>query len=142
VIVVAVGLVLAAIAVPVVQGSLQYFALRSAASSATGAIQATRYQAIFNGCPYQVVFSKANARYQVQGKIADANGNCAAGFTDVGIETPLSGSPVTLNQDTTLMFRPSGLTQATVGTMTMTLSYYGQTKTITVTGYGNTKVTP
>jgi prepilin-type N-terminal cleavage/methylation domain-containing protein len=142
VIVVAIGLIMAAIAVPMVQSAINIFTVRAAASAATSGIQSTRYQAIFHGCSYEVAFSKANSTYQVLGKIADSNGNCAAAFSNVGGAIPLSGRPIALAQDTTLLFRPNGMTQATVGAMTMTVSYLGQSKTIMVSTYGNTTITP
>jgi prepilin-type N-terminal cleavage/methylation domain-containing protein len=46
----AVGVILTLVAIPVVKSSVQYFRVRSAVSSVTGAIQSTRYRAIFDGC--------------------------------------------------------------------------------------------
>jgi len=55
---------------------------------------------------------------------------------------PWGISNVVLNQNTTLQFKPSGLVTATTGAMTMTLTYGPNTKTITVSNYGNVNVTP
>ena len=65
VIVVAIALVLGAIAVPFIQSTIRYFSLRAAASSLSGAIQSTRYQAIFHGCKYQIAFRAATYDYQI-----------------------------------------------------------------------------
>src|SRR4029077_16047383 len=57
VIVVAISLILAGIAIPRAVEALRQYRLRSAVASLTGAIQSTRYQAIFHGCAYQLAFS-------------------------------------------------------------------------------------
>src|SRR5437870_6708095 len=75
VIVVAIALIVMAIAVPGIRRSLQYYSLRSGTTSLTGAIQSARYNAIFHGCKYQVVFASATKSYTV------ANQNPAPGGT-------------------------------------------------------------
>jgi hypothetical protein len=47
---------------------------------------------------------------------------------------------VTMNQDTTLQFKPNGSVSATTGALTFQLTYQGMTKTITVSTYGNISV--
>jgi Tfp pilus assembly protein FimT len=136
-----VGVIMTAVAVPTLLNTVRSYALRSAVASFTGAIQATRYQAIFHGCSYQIAFSQATLTYQVSGQIAAA-GACAGAFTNIGNPIPVSTSGVTLDQDVTLQFRPGGSTSAVVGAPTMALSYAGRTETITVSTYGNIKVTP
>jgi len=139
VIVIAIMSIVAAIAVPSIQSSVQLYRLRSAASSVQGVIQTTRYQAISSGYPFAVVFSKANSTYQVQSDPTNTNT-----FGNVGGTVPLSGSSAaaTIDQDATLQFRPSGLVIATTGTTTVQVSYYGNTETVQVSSYGNIKVTP
>ncbi|HVO58803.1 MAG TPA: GspH/FimT family pseudopilin [Dongiaceae bacterium] len=141
VMVVAIGMILAAMALPALKSSLQYFRLRSAVSSVTGAIQSTRYRAIFDGCPYNISFDATANTYQIA---SETNGGsaCASSFTNVGTAVPWGISNVVLNQNTTLQFKPSGLVTATTGAMTMTLTYGPNTKTITVSNYGNVNVTP
>ncbi|MBZ5520825.1 MAG: GspH/FimT family pseudopilin [Acidobacteriia bacterium] len=131
--------VMVAIATPNVQSSYRIYQLRAAASSVSGIIQVTRYRAISSGYPFALVLDKANSTYQVQ---SDPAGTGT--FANVGAALPLSGSstPATLNQNTTLQFRPSGRVLATTGTTTLVISYSGQTKTIQVSSYGSVTVTP
>jgi hypothetical protein len=56
---------------------------------------------------------------------------------------PLPGRGVSLNQNLTLVFHPSGQVVATAGTLTPVLSYSGQpNETITISAFGRTYVTP
>jgi prepilin-type N-terminal cleavage/methylation domain-containing protein len=139
VLVVAIVLVIAAISVPVINNVMATYRLRSAVASITGAIQATRYQAISSGYPFQLVLSTTTSTYQVQ-----SDPGLTGTFANVGNAVPLANSaiPVTLGAATTLRFRPSGLVTATVGATTLTLTYGGKTETIAVSNYGNIKVTP
>jgi Tfp pilus assembly protein FimT len=127
-----VGSVLTAMAIPQVQSGLYNYRLRGAAASSIWAIQSTRYQALMEGYPYQVVFSQANLNYQVQNLPPGS-----ASYANVGTAVPLSGNPVTLNQDTTLQFKPNGAVTATVGTLSFIITYQGRTATLTVSNYGN-----
>lgn len=141
VMVVAVGVVMTAMAVPLVQSSLRIFRLGSAVSSVTGAIQSTRYRAIFDGCPYQLSFDKANNTYQISSTVT--GGACAAGFTNVGGAVPFgSTGQVALSQNFTFQFSPGGSVQTIVGAPTFTLTYVGtpNLKTVTVTKYGSITV--
>jgi len=139
VMVVAIGLVVAAMAVPTVNKAMNTYRLRAAVSSVSGAIQTTRYQAISSGYAYQVVLKKTAGTLQVQ-----SDPGRTGTFANVGNAIPLTSSSiqVVLNADTTLQFRPSGLVQATTGATTLTLTYGSNTETITVSNYGNVKVTP
>jgi len=137
----AVGITLAALAVPAVKSSVQYFRVRSAVSSITGAIQSTRYRAIFDGCPYNISISSTGNTFQVASE-AVSGGTCATTFTNVGGADPFGSPAVVLNQNVTLQFKPSGFVQATTGSTTFTLSYGSTTKTVTVSNYGNINVTP
>ncbi|HEY5027322.1 MAG TPA: GspH/FimT family protein, partial [Candidatus Angelobacter sp.] len=104
-----------------------------------------RYQAISSGYAYQVVLSKAASTFQVQ-----SDPNRTGTFTNYCVPVaascpvPLSNSGITavLGADTTLQFRPSGIVTATAGSTTLTLTYGSKTETITVSSYGNIKVTP
>src|SRR6202047_1343761 len=97
----AVGMILAAFAVPLIQSTLNFLNVRSAASSVSGAIQSTRFQAIFHGCPYALAFDKGAMTYQVSSQVAGPTG-CAAAFTNVGSAIPIANaSSVTLNQNVT-----------------------------------------
>jgi len=137
----AVGLILAALAVPTVKSSIQYFRVRSAVTSVTGAIQSTRYRAIFDGCPYNITLNNSGNTLQVASETAGGN-SCATIFTKVGTAVPFGSTAVKLNQSVTLQFKPSGVVQATSGSSTFTLSYGSAKKTVMVSNYGNINVTP
>jgi prepilin-type N-terminal cleavage/methylation domain-containing protein len=137
-----VGMILAAFAVPLIQSTMNFLNVRSAASSVSGAIQSTRFQAIFHGCPYALAFDKGAMTYQVSSQVAGPTG-CAAAFTNVGPAIPIAnGASVTLNQNVTFQFRPGGLTQTTLGVPTLILDCHGSKETIAVSTYGNVTVTP
>jgi len=142
----AVALILAAMAVPLLRSSMRDYQLRSAVSSVTGAIQATRYRALSAGYPFRLVLNSATGTSQIQSEPPPA-----VAFSNVGNATPLSGSSVAavLNTDTTLEFHPSGrvlcpvgTVDATTGVTTFTLTLNGKTETITISRYGNINVTP
>jgi Tfp pilus assembly protein FimT len=138
-------ILMTAMAVPLVNNVLGLYRLRSAVSSVTGLIQSARYQAISSGYAYQVVLSQAASTFQVQ-----SDPNRTGTFTNYCVPVaascpvPLSNSGITavLGADTTLQFRPSGIVTATAGSTTLTLTYGSKTETITVSSYGNIKVTP
>lgn len=130
--VVAVGLILTGIAVPQVKSGMYRYRLNGAVASATWAIQSTRYQALMAGYPYQVVFTKATNEYQIQDLPTGS-----ASYANVGSAVPLSGSATSLNQDTTLQFKPNGFVSATTGTLNFTISYQGLCQQVTVTNYAN-----
>jgi len=132
-----IGTILTAMAVPQVTVIQNQYRLRGAVASATWAIQSTRYQALMAGYPYQVVLTKSTNTYQIQNLPPGA-----ASYANVGTAVPLSGSDVSLNNDTTLQFQPNGAITATKGALNFTLTYRGNTKTITVSNYGNISVTP
>lgn len=121
--------------VPQVKAGLYKYRLNGAVANATWAVQSTRYQALMEGYPYQVVFTAANQMYQIQNLPPGS-----ASYANVGTAVPLSGSPITLNQDTTLQFKPNGAVTASVGGLSFTITYQGKTGTVTVTNYGNVSV--
>jgi prepilin-type N-terminal cleavage/methylation domain-containing protein len=138
----AVGIVLAAFVVPLLQNGMNFFRVRAAASSVSGAIQSTRFQAIFHGCPYAIAFNMPSMTYQVSAQLVSPAG-CAAAFTNVGLAIPIAnGSSVTLNENVTFQFHPGGLTQTTQGVPTLVLDCHGSKETITVSTYGNITTTP
>ena len=150
VLVVAVGMILAAMAVPVIGNTMRIYSMRSAISSLTGAISSSRYQAIFHGCKSQVVITKATYSYQVQSEAPAFGGQaCAAAFTNVGGAIPLMGRGVALSADITLTFSPGGsvVSNPAASPITLTLSLsglrrYGARRNITVSTYGNITVAP
>jgi Tfp pilus assembly protein FimT len=141
-------LIMTAMAVPLVRNVTSYFRLRGAISSVTGAIQSTRYQAIFQGCPYRVVFLAAAGTYQIQNQcpVGGAFVNVCLPVAAAACPVPLSGSgtPVTLNADITFTFSPGGRVTSTVAApMQMIITYGGKPpETITVSSYGSINVNP
>ena len=145
VLVVSIGLITAVLAIPLLNNIMSAYRLRSAVSSVTGFIQSARYQALASGYAYQVVFNKAASTIQIQSdpnRIGTYTNLCVPAAASCPIPISGSGIPVALGTDTTLQFRPSGIVTATTGTTTLTLTYGGKTETITVSSYGNVKVTP
>src|ERR1700753_3653926 len=69
VIVVAIAMLLAAVAIPLINNSLKVYSFRSTIAAFTGIIQATRYNAIYHGCPYQISFSSAAMTYTVASQV-------------------------------------------------------------------------
>jgi prepilin-type N-terminal cleavage/methylation domain-containing protein len=131
-----VGLVLTAVALPQVKTGINNYRLNSAVAMAKWAIQSTRFQALEKGYIYQVVFTATTNGYKTQ--FSTDNG---ATYTDVpGSNTPLAAWPMTFSADTTINFRPNGFVTATVGTNSFTITYQGTTATITVSNYGNVAV--
>jgi Tfp pilus assembly protein FimT len=124
--------VLSSFAVPTTVNALRNYRLTAAVAAATGAITATRYQAIMHAYPYNITFS-TNGNYQVASEPPGATS-----FGNVGSAVPLSGvGDVTINQTTTLQFNANGTVSATTGTLSFTISNPLMTHTITVTGVGD-----
>ena len=145
--VVVIVVIMTAMAVPLVNNTVSYFRMRGAVSAVTGAIQSTRYQAIFQGCPYQIVFTKATNTYQVQNQCpaggAFANVCIPASATVCPIPLAGTGSPLTLNADITMTFSPGGKITSATSPMVMVITYGGKPpETVTVSSYGSINVTP
>jgi prepilin-type N-terminal cleavage/methylation domain-containing protein len=146
VIVVAIALILAGIAIPRAVEAVRLYRLRAAVNSLTGAIQSTRYQAIFHGCAYQLAFSSAAYNYTISSQAAAAGGQvCTGAFAQIGNPVPLSGTGITLNAPVTLLLSPSGTVTATVGnaaTIQLTGASITTPELIQVSNYGKITVTP
>ncbi len=129
--------VMTVIALPQVEAALNTYRLSSGVSSATWAIQTTRYQAIMHGYPYQVTFNSANNTFQV---LSQPGG--ASTFTDIGSPVPMANALVTysFNPTTTFQFSPTGAVTAVGGSMSFTVSCNGAIKTVTVSNYGSITV--
>jgi prepilin-type N-terminal cleavage/methylation domain-containing protein len=136
-IVVLVGGILTAMAIPRIQSSLNLYHLDGAVAATTWAIQSTRYQALVQGVQYQVVFDATANTAQIQ---SSADGGVT--FTNAGSNgaVPISGSAVLLNQNTTLRFKPNGYVSAPVGALNYTISYQGFSQQVCVSNYANIKV--
>ena len=133
-VVVAIALVVMGMALPIVQSSTSNYQLRSAVSTVAGAIQSTRYRAISQGYPFQVVLSHSAGTYQ----LTSSPSNNGVFTTVTGYSAVPFGNPsTTLGADATLQFSGGGSVKAVAGTMTLVLTRSGRTGTITVSNYGN-----
>ena len=137
-VIVAIGTILTVIAIPSISSGLRNYRLEGAISSVTWAVHSTRYQALMEGYPFQVVFSSAANTYQIQSSPTGVGGP----YSNVGSATPFSAFPVTLSADTTLNFRPNGFVQAKTGTLVFNVAYQGVCQKISVTNYGNVSISP
>jgi Tfp pilus assembly protein FimT len=146
-IVVAIALIMAALAIPTTRSAVASYQLNAAVDTATGAIQATRYQAIMHGYPYQVDFDSTANTFGVSSEIPPA-----VIFSPVANAVPISSSAVAMGVGTAnagstghaiLQFKPNGTVSIASGQATplsFTISYKGTTKTVTVSNYGSISV--
>jgi len=131
-----VAMVLTAASVPIVSNVMAGYRLRSSITNITAAINTTRYKAIYSGYPFAVTFSKSAGTYQVLSKVPPATS-----FSSVGTPIPFQTAEMSIDQDNTLTFSPSGMISSSVGSpITVKLTYKGKTNTITVSAYGQIKV--
>jgi prepilin-type N-terminal cleavage/methylation domain-containing protein len=130
-IVLAVTGITAAMAIPHIQSGMNSYRLHGAMANATWAIQSTRYQALMQGYPYQVVFSATNKTYQIQDLPSGTT------YLNVGNAVPLSGSKISLNADTTLTFKPNGFVNDPNNLYYFTITYNGLCQKATVSNYAN-----
>jgi type IV fimbrial biogenesis protein FimT len=128
--------ILLAFGIPSLFSTVKIFELNAASDSITWAIQTTRYQAIMKGYPYQLTLNATNKTFQLASEPTGAGS-----FSNVGSAIPISGDPITLGAGTVLQFKGNGSVSATAGnSQTITVSYAGRTKTITVSNYGSITV--
>ena len=139
-VVVAITGVLGALAFPAFMTSLSGYRLNAATSSISGAIQATRFQAIAQGYKYQLVLTSSNLSYQVSKMVPPATT-----YTNVGSAIPIARTgDVTLVGGTsfTWVFLGNGTVQGAGGGAipTLQISNGSVTRTITMSGVGNVTV--
>jgi prepilin-type N-terminal cleavage/methylation domain-containing protein len=143
-----IAVIMTVMAIPLVNTTLTNYRIHGAASAVSSSLQSTRYLAIFNGYPFQVVYNSAALTYQVKSDPARSGtftNYCVPAAASCPVPLAGSGLNVVLNADTTFTFSPGGTTQSTTaaaGVTTMVITYSGKTETITVSSYGNVKVTP
>jgi Tfp pilus assembly protein FimT len=136
-IVVTIGLIVMGFAIPIVATTVSRYRLNGAVSALTGAIRTTRYQALMKGYRHRLAISPTNRNYQVS-QDPEKDGT----FTNLGSAIPFTGAStaIVVSAATTLEFRPNGQVAATTGDLDFDVTYSGNTKTITVTTYGNVTV--
>jgi Tfp pilus assembly protein FimT len=138
-----IGTVLTVCAVPIISDVVNSYRLKGAISSATWAIQSTRFQALMSGYPYEVTFQGNSSGYSPTYQIASKPSGQTS-YANVGSSVPLSGSDIKLTTATVVQFQPNGTVAVTQGGSTVTsmqVSYGGNSNTITVSNYGNLSVT-
>jgi type IV fimbrial biogenesis protein FimT len=145
--VVAVGMVMTAVAIPTTRSLMASYQLDAAAQSTAGTIQSTRYRAIMNGYPYQVDFNSTTNNFQLSSEVPPATT-----FSSVGGAVAISSSSVTLGVGTPnsssaghaiFQFNPNGTVSVTSGQampLALTIAYRGTTKHLTVSNYGSISV--
>ena len=133
-----IAMVLSAMAVPGFLNAMRTYRLSAAVSAATGAIQATRFQAIMRGYQYQLTLTPSTLSYQVYNKVPSATG-----FSAVGSAVPIARlGDVTIDQTITLTFNPNGTVSPTAGNLPFSVSNGIVAKAINVSGVGNVSVSP
>ena len=138
-VVMAISVVACAFAVPNFQSTMTSYRLSAAASSISGAIQSTRYQAITGGCTFQLALTTSSQTYQVSAnQITGSPPACdTSSFTNVGGAVQWSTSPsITLNTSITYTFKPDGTVSTNVSGNQIQLSVNNLWKKITVSGAG------
>jgi prepilin-type N-terminal cleavage/methylation domain-containing protein len=145
-------------ALPIITTTITSMHLGSAASSLAGAIQSTRYQAISIGCPYTLTVLPASNSYQLATEpVSGTPPSCGTTYVNVnpGISgtscgacpIPFASADISTTFNTPILLNPSG-TVAAVGSSTVPASFSivlamagsAATKTVSVTGVGNVKV--
>ena len=135
-IIISIVMILLAFGIPSMMSTIDTYNLNAAATSASWAIQTTRYQALMKGYPYQLTFSTATNSYQITSEPPSAGI-----FSNVGGAVPISSHPVVLSAGVQLQFKGNGSVSSVVaGSQTFTITYKGRTKTITVSNYGSVTV--
>jgi prepilin-type N-terminal cleavage/methylation domain-containing protein len=134
-IVIAIGLILAAFAIPMTINATRSYQLNAAVSSASGAIQSTRYLAIMRGCPYTITLIPATNSYQVA-----SSSTCTTAYSPGAI--PITGAGgISISRSATFTFAPGGTVSEASNNMTFSITNeWGGSHTITVSGVGNVTV--
>jgi Tfp pilus assembly protein FimT len=139
-VVMALGIVLTGIAIPMTSNAVKTMRLTAAVSTAAGTIQSTRYLAIMNAYPYQITFTPSTIAYQILSEVPPATT-----FSNVGTAVPVSGpGAVTISRTMTLQFYANGTVTEipTTGNMTFSITNaIGGSNTLTVSSVGNVAVT-
>lgn len=147
--VVAVGILLAGIAMPIFTNAMKNYYQAATVSAAAGAIQSTRFQAIMHGYPYQMVFTASTLSYQIYTESAGVS--CPPVFSASGKAVPLpsAGSVSMTGTTATYTFYASGTVYGTVATTspctpaaapTLQIKNSVKSNTITVSGVGDVSI--
>jgi prepilin-type N-terminal cleavage/methylation domain-containing protein len=143
----AIGLVMTAVSVPLVNRVFTTYKMKAAIAAVNGGILKSRYQAISAGYPLALVINAGNSTVQVQSDPTDTGV-----FANVGTPVPFSSLRNIVAANMTLVFRPGGAIQCpqcsaaqkdAKGNWLIILNY-GKlpTETLTVSPYGQITVKP
>ncbi len=115
--VIAIGSLLAAIAVPSITNTLRVYRMRTAVTSVTGAISSTRYNAIFTAARHRSCLARPRTPTRCK-RSAGAEWHVPAPQRSPmsTAPIPLMGQGVALNADVTLTFSPGGGVNSTPAT--------------------------
>jgi Tfp pilus assembly protein FimT len=143
-VVVALGIsfTLAGISTPVFLSALNAYRFSAAVSAVTGAITTTRFQAVMQGCPYQLVFTSLTMSYQVSSEApAAGTTTCASSFSAVGPAVLIpSAGPITMSGTSfTFTFNSNGTVSEVANPSGSGLQLSNSLKSayVYVTGVGN-----
>ena len=145
-IVIAISILLAGIAIPIMTNAMNSYRQNAAVAAASGAISATRFQAIMRGYPYEIIFTSSTMSYQVYNEPSGAT--CPPTFSALGTAIPLpAAGNITITQSSaTYTFNANGTVYGAVSTTspcpnsaipTLQIKNAVRSNTITVTGVGN-----
>jgi type II secretory pathway pseudopilin PulG len=140
--VIAISIITAAIAIPIFTNAVNNYRLTAAVSATTGAISATRMQAIMHGCSYEVIFTTTSLSYQVYSEVpAIGTSGCLTAFALV---TPNVGSATTPlpNAGPINMYGWVSCTVTSPPTLTGCTAMTGTTITYTFASNGTVTVSP
>ncbi len=137
-VVVSIAGVLTAVAVPAFLSAMKTYRLSAAVSAVTGAIQATRYQAIMRGYQYQLTITPSTLSYQVYKMVPPATS-----FSADGAAIPIARlGDLTIDHTVTLTFKPNGAVTVAGGSLPFSMTNGIKTESISVSGVGNVSVSP
>jgi prepilin-type N-terminal cleavage/methylation domain-containing protein len=147
--VMAISLIVLKMSLPMINSTIISFRLGSAASSLAGAIQSYRYKAISVGCPISIAVSSQTFQIAAESLTTTAPPTCSTTFTnDVAGATQYSTSDISLNAPVTLFLNPNGTLTTSAASIVpanfsliLSPSNGASTKTVTVSGVGNVKIT-
>jgi Tfp pilus assembly protein FimT len=140
VIVLAVVMIMMAISLPSIRGTMDGLRLRNVVTTTTSAIQTTRFQAIRDGLRYAIAFTPGTnqASYQISRQPV-----AGGAFVNVGGPVQVGSGLGTYSANTRMEFLPNGTVTATVGALNFQVSYGtnpANMRTITVSRVGHVQV--
>ena len=133
-IVIAIAMVLAGIAIPIFGNAMNSYRESAAVSAVTSAIQATRYQAIMHGYPYELVFTSTGLTYQIFNEVPPA--------TSFSLVTPGVGSATTPLPSAGGIVMTGLVGCTTTNSLTNCTTMTGTTITYTFAANGTVTVSP